>query len=249
MTNLLERDALTSTSDFEATTRRRTNDHRQFLIGAGLALALVAIGFGRGFLPGASPLPRSRQPIVLLHAAVFSCWIALFAVQTSLVATNHRRFHRRLGVVGIVLAAVMLVLGLAVSVHAAATGFAPIPGVDALQFLIIPIGDVVIFATLVGAGVYCRHTPDVHKRFMWLATMDLLFAAITRLPGVPGRPLLIGGFFLAVLAFAPAYERVAYGRSHRVSLWGSVAVFLSIPARDAFAKTQLWHTIALWLVR
>jgi hypothetical protein len=222
--------------------------HRQFLLGAALALALVAIGFGRGFLPGASPQPRSREPIVLAHATVFACWIVLFALQTLLIANGHRRLHRRLGILGAILAAIMLVLGLAVAIHAARTGFAPIPGIDALRFLVVPIGDVVVFAILVGAGIYCRDTPDVHKRLMWLATMDLLFAAITRLPGVPGRPLAIGGLFLGVLAFAPVYERVATGRSHRVSLWGSVAVLLSIPARDALASTDAWRSIAVWLV-
>lgn len=185
---------------------------------------------------------------MLLHAGVFASWIVLFAVQTTLIATGNRRLHRRLGVVGALLAAMMLVLGLAVAVHAARTGFAPIPGGEALRFLVVPIGDIVVFAILVGAGIYCRHAADVHKRLMWLATMDLLFAPITRLPGVPGQPLAIGGLFLCVLAFAPVYERFAHGRSHRVSFWGSVAVFLSIPARDALATTKAWHTFALWLV-
>ena len=246
MTNVVEAELRERMS--EAAPVRRTSERGEFLAGAAIALTLVAIGFGRGFLPGATPQPRSRAPIVLLHAAVFACWIVLFAIQASLIAAGRRRLHRQLGVLGGLLAAAMLVLGLAVSVHAARTGFAPIPGVDPLRFLIIPIGDVAVFATLVAAGLYCRHTPNVHKRLMWLATMDLLFAAITRLPGVPGRPVLIGGFFLFVLAFAPVYERVVVGRSHRVSLWGSVAVFLSIPARDAFAATSMWHSFAVWLV-
>ena len=83
---------------------------------------------------------------------------------------------------------------------------------------------------------------------MWLATVNMLFAAITRLPGVPGKPALMDSFFLGVLAFAPIYERIVNGRFHRVSLWGSVAVFLSIPARDAIAATGAWHTFATWLV-
>ena len=84
---------------------------------------------------------------------------------------------------------------------------------------------------------------------MWLATINLLFAAIVRLPGVFGKPLLIGGLFVALLLFAPIYERIVNGRFHRVSLWGSIAVFLSIPARDAIAATSAWQTFATWLVR
>jgi hypothetical protein len=249
MTTIVERELQARPANGGTETARASNEHRQFLLGAGLAVALVAIGFGRGFLPGASPQPRSRAPLVLVHAAVFTSWIVLFAVQTSLVASGRGRLHRRLGVAGAVLAAVMLVLGIAVAVRAARTGFAPIPGVDPLRFLVIPIGDIVVFASFVGAGVYWRRSPDVHKRLMWLATVNLLFAAITRLPGVPRHPVAIAGSFLGVLAFAPIYERIASGRFHRVSAWGSVATFLSIPARDAIAATGVWHTFALWLVR
>lgn len=249
MTTIVERELRARSADQRTETNSPSSDHRQFLLGAGLAIALVAIGFGRGFLPGASPQPRSRVPLVLLHAAVFASWIVLFAVQTSLVATGRRRLHRRLGVAGAVLAAVMVVLGIAVAVHAARTGFAPVPGSTPLRFLVIPLGDIVVFAPLVAAGLYWRRRPDVHKRLMWLATVSLLFAAITRLPGVRGQPVAIAGFFIGVLAFAPIYERVVSGRAHPVSLWGSLAVFLSMPARDAIATTAAWHAFALWLVR
>ena len=230
-------------------TDRSSSDHRFFVAAAAIALTIVVVGFGRGFLPGAPPHPRPPTPLVLVHASVFAAWIVLFAVQVSLVATGRVRIHRRLGVAGVLLAGVMLILGFAVAVHAARTGYAPVPGVSAVEFLIVPVGDLVVFAPLVGSAIYWRRKPDVHKRLMWLATANLTFAAIVRLPGVQGKQLAIFVAFLSLLLFAPIYERIVNGRMHRVSLWGSVAVFLSLPARHLVAETAAWHRLAAWLIR
>ena len=143
----------------------------------------------------------------------------------------------------------MLVLGFAVAVNGARTGYAPRPGVTPLEFLIVPVGDLVVFAPLVGGAIYWRRKPDVHKRLMWLATAALTFPAIARLPGVQGMQLRIFAVFLAVLLFAPIYERIVKGRMHRVSLWGSVGIFLSLPARHMVAETDAWHRFAAWLIR
>ena len=77
----------------------------------------------------------------------------------------------------------------------------------------------------------------------------LLFPAIVRLPGVRGNGLLIPVCFLATLAFAPVYERVVNGRVNRVSLWGGVAVFLSLPIRDVIGRTAAWRAFAMWLIQ
>jgi hypothetical protein len=39
-----------------------------------------------------------------------------------------------------------------------------------------------MFGVLAGVGIWCRRTPDVHKRFMFLATVSILVAAFARWP-------------------------------------------------------------------
>lgn len=224
-------------------------DHRQFLISAVMALAIVTAAFGRGFLPGAPPPARPHTPLVLVHASAFASWIVLFAFQSSLIATGRVHAHRRVGIISVALAALMLMLGFAVAVQAARTGYAPVPGIDPLEFLVTPLADLIVFAPLVGAAIYWRRTPDVHKRLMWLATTMLLFPAVTRLPGAQGKVPLVFGLFVAVLAFAPLYERFAIGRAHRVSVWGGLAVLASLPIRHALGATEAWRAFAAWLVK
>jgi hypothetical protein len=220
-----------------------------FAILTAVAVAVVALGFGLEFVGAPPPHARPRTHLVVAHAAVFATWIMLFGVQTVLIATNRTRLHQRLGVGAAVLAVIMLVLGYATAIHAARTGYAPIPGVDPLAFLITPLGDLIVFATFVSAGLYWRRTGDVHKRLMWLGTAMLTFPAVARIPHVRGKAPLVWGVFLTILLIAPVYERLVRGRVHRVSAWGGAAVFLSLLVRQMIGHTGRWHLVAAWLIR
>ncbi|MEP6495534.1 MAG: hypothetical protein ABJF01_22795 [bacterium] len=224
-------------------------DNRFFLAAAGFAMVLVGVGFMPAFLPGASPRPRPTTGLVLVHAACNVSWLVLFATQAALIAAERRRLHRRLGVIGIGLALVSLALGFAVAVQAARTGYAPAPGMTALAFLAIPIGDLVGFAAFVAMGLYWRRKRDVHKRLMWLATISIVFAAVTRLPFARGNVPVIVASSLLIVLLAPVYERATRGRSHPASLWGGAALFASVPLRTAIGATEWWHRFAGWLVK
>ena len=79
----------------------------------------------------------------------------------------------RLGIAGGVLASLMIVIG-TVTALVRANGPSPVPGVNPLSFLTIPLGDMLVFAILVGAAFYFRRRADVHKRLMLLATIGIL---------------------------------------------------------------------------
>jgi uncharacterized membrane protein YozB (DUF420 family) len=119
---------------------------------------------------------------------LFTSWILLFVTQTTLVAAKRTDLHRRLGIVGALLAMAMLVVGTAVAVAAAKRGpqtqelviergqfSAP------LQDLATPLGGLAIFAVLVALGFYYRRNRDSHKRLMMLATIVTAGAALDRM--------------------------------------------------------------------
>jgi hypothetical protein len=109
-----------------------------------------------------------------------------------------------------------------------------------------------LFGVFAGAGIACRRLPDAHKRFMALATIVLLPAAIGRavitILGVFHPALLFGSTALFVVAIA-IYDRRSRGRVHPVTLWGGLTLILSFPGRVALAKTHLWLSAAAWLIR
>jgi hypothetical protein len=218
------------------------SDHRLFVVTAVVAVVVVGVGSGAGLAGARAPGARPVTPLVLLHAAVFAGWVVLYSVQVALVASDRTAVHRRLGYAGAALALAMLSIGYAVAIHAARTGYAPVPGGNRLSFLVVPLGDLVVFAIW-------RRTAAIHKRMMWLATTTLMFASVTRLPYVRGHIPAILLVFLAVLLIAPVYERVVYGRVHRVTAWGSTAMLLQLLLRRPIGATIWWHTFAAWLIK
>jgi hypothetical protein len=85
------------------------------------------------------------------------------------------RLHQRLGYAGVVLAALVIVVGFVTALRAAKYGSASTtPGVLPLAFLIVPLFDLLMFAILFGAAVYYRRRPATHKRLMLLTVINFL---------------------------------------------------------------------------
>jgi uncharacterized membrane protein YozB (DUF420 family) len=230
--------------------RERQRDRWFFTVMAVAALLTVFIGFAPSYYLGYFFEAPPRSTLVHLHGIVFTSWILLFLTQTSLIAARRADLHRRLGVAGGVLAVLMLVVGYLTAVEAARLGVTPPGGPPPLAFLSVPIGTLVVFAILVGSGLYNRRRSEIHKRLMLLATIALLTPAIARMRfiGEGGPPVAITGTCLFVVACL-IYDRAAHGRVHPAFLWGGLFVMLSLPFRFAIGRTSAWHSFAEWLTR
>src|SRR5215472_9802524 len=152
---------------------------------AGVALIAVLVGFARTyFLAGLfrAPLPNL---LVHIHGAAFALWIILFITQISLVTAGRVDLHRRIGLLGFVLAIVMIVLGPVTASDRLARHVAQ-PGTDTIAevraFYVVPLGDMLLFATFVYFGYRNRFQAAAHKRLMWFATLSLLDAGFDRWP-------------------------------------------------------------------
>ncbi len=228
------------------------NRRRERLFYTGMAVAIlltVFAGFSRTYylkpLFGTAPL----SPLLHLHGVVFTAWIVLLLVQTTLVATNRIKTHRRLGWAGAAVAALMLLVGTATAIIRAAQGAAP-TGIPPLAFLTIPLFDMLVFAILVGAGFYYRRRPDTHKRLMLLATISILPAAVARLPYVlQAGPLAFFGLTDLFIVACLIYDRMSRGRFHRATIWGGLLIVLSQPLRLIISGMQAWLSFASWLTQ
>jgi hypothetical protein len=75
-------------------------------------LASVFVGFAHSYYLAGVFKARLPNLLVHIHGAVFSCSILLLTVQTSLVGAGRVDVHRRLGLLGLGFACLMVVLGL-----------------------------------------------------------------------------------------------------------------------------------------
>ena len=222
---------------------------RRFYTGLALAIAVTVFA---GFAPTYYLRPWFQSTplggLVHLHGVVFSAWVLLFAVQSTLIAAGRTALHRRLGVAGAVLAALLVAVGTATAIGGASKGSGP-PGVPPLVFLAVPFFDMVVFTGLAATGLWYRRRADVHKRLLTLATIALLAAPIARLPfgarmvGIPGVFALSDLFIVACIA----YDLATLRRVHPATVWGGLAIVISQPLRLAISGTGLWLGFARWL--
>jgi hypothetical protein len=225
-------------------------EHRFFTAMTLAILATVFVGFSRSFFlrPMFPDWPAPHEAIFYVHGAVFAGWIGLLLVQTALVAGGRTDLHRKVGALGALLAVAMLILGTVGALIAArrATGFVGVP-VPPLQFLAVPLFDMVLFPAFVALALSYRRRPQYHKRLMLLATIVLTTAAIARWPGVLelGPPAFFGLTDLFVVALA-IWDRRVLGRLHPVTLWGGAALIVSQPLRLVVSGTDAWLVFARW---
>ena len=213
-----------------------------------LILATVFVGFARTYyLAGVfhAPLPSL---IIHLHGAAFSCWILLLVTQTSLVSAGRVDIHRRLGVAGFLLACLTVILGVLAATDSLVRQGGP-PDLDSKFFYIIPITDMLVFATLVFFAFRARSNPPAHKRLIFVATTALLIAAIARWPfAVVHRNPLMGALFSYMfLLILAAYDLWSTRKVYRATLWAGAFLIFVQQVRIPIGKTAAWHAFASWV--
>lgn len=231
------------------------SEHRFF---GGMVIAIAAtilLGFARSYYlrPVVPPPPvlaeRPLTPLIHIHGVLFTGWIVLLLVQARLAATSRIGLHRRLGVLGAVVAASMVGVGTLTALHAVVRGVAP-GGADPRRFLVVPLFALLVFAILFVAAIGARRKPQTHKRLMLLATIALLPPALARWVIVylglgPPVVLAISALFVAPLV---VWDLRTRGRLHGATLWGGLVVVGSIPLRLAIGFSSGWLAASDWAV-
>src|SRR5690606_33010997 len=134
-------------------------------------------------------------------------WFVLFAAQALLVSTGNVVLHRRLGVLGAVVAAGVVATSLFTILQLVHSWRADGIDVDARRGLIglIAWGDLgalVAYVVFLVRGLRLRRRADAHRRLMLLASFSIISPALIRIAGLPafagldGIALTIGGLLL-----------------------------------------------------
>ncbi len=232
-----------------AASERVRGRSKYFLGVAVLLLALVLTGFGRTFFARpffeVPPIPW----YLFVHGFVLASWFVLLFAQTVLVAAQRTDLHRRLGVLGGVVAVALvgmsLVAALGFPAHVKASVLSidesfPIDVVRAVVWT--DLASLLIFSTFVGTALYWRRRSDVHKRLMVLASMAILGPAVARILSLLAPPPAIG-VAIQVLALVGLpltlvlYDLIATRRVHRTTVVGFVATVVATFGAVAIANS------------
>jgi uncharacterized membrane protein YozB (DUF420 family) len=228
----------------------RHRPRRQFVIGIGIvSAALVLAGFAKTFYLRPLFLDEALPSLAVVHGVIMSAWVALFIAQVWLVSRGNVRWHRRLGLAGMVLVPLMLGLAVAMAILAMRAGHSPVPQVTPQQFLAVPLFNIAVFVGLAGTGLLLRRHCETHRRLMLLAMLCLLPPAIARIPQAldvfraGSLFLAIGVTAILVIACAVRDTRANH-RLHPVFLIGGLATILVLPLAVVVAHTPVWQRVA-----
>ena len=230
-----------------ATPPARRIDDQFFLAMAIVILGTVFLGFARTFYLAGIYHTHLPNRLIAVHGTVFTAWIVLLVVQTGLVAGRRIAFHRTLGLFGAVLAASMVVLGLAAATDSLARGFAP-PGFPfgPRVFYTTPVFAMITFATLIGAGLWMRSNGPAHKRLVLLATITLLPAAIGRWPfAIMSRVhFIVNAILFVFILLVAAFDLWSLRRIHPATMRGGIFLTLMVNLAVPVGTTSAWQRFA-----
>jgi hypothetical protein len=221
-------------------------------------LVSAVVGFeqfyfhGRAF-PGREITPPIRT-LVIVHGVAMSLWSVLILAQPLLVSLRRHKMHMTVGKIGAGLAGIILVLGVMIAVQSARVSPPEqlIMGFNPRQFLAVPLLSVIIFATLVGMGVWKRKKPAIHRAMMLTATLAIISAALNRIDALNNLYVgtiwdrLFGPFFFAMVVGAVlAIARCIVARTFDRWLVGGVAGLVLVSAGIvALMRTSAWDALA-----
>ena len=227
-------------------------------------LILITVFFG--FLPDSFEkiaAIRAGQrpafpPILHVHAVLMGAWLTLLLAQTTLMATDHRGWHKQLGIISFVLAPAIVVAAMVL----VPTIYRPVwdaaqaaPSDPVARDLLILVSNIVliqirvgvVFSLLVGLALLARRADlGLHKRLMILATLVPLPAAIDRIgflfPAVlpttlPGSPLASDIYTLVWALPMFGWDLFRLGRVHR-----AYVIWLGASLAFMIADNLLWSS-------
>ena len=192
--------------------------------------------------------PVDQPAIVHVHGWSFFLWYLLLLVQVALINIGNRSLHRLFGQASMALVAVAFVTGciiIPVNIYLGVrvTGFPLWP-----WFGLMILAAVFLFLVFYVLALKHRRAPEVHKRYMIVASVAALGAAVFRILGEIRGPDLLNvpiGNVLPILFLVVAMLRDwrVEGRPHRVYVIGFVVLVVVNAVTIALPHTPIWPPI------
>jgi hypothetical protein len=214
--------------DKEVTTTQRfkTFLSRYFYLCMGLVMAgLVVWGFSRTVEHQLFHANPPRPLLLWMHGAAFSTWIIFYITQSVLVRVHKVGVHRLIGWFGAGLATVMVPLGCTVAVVMTRFDDTVLHQSDVDQFLSIPFTDMIIFGACIAAAIYWRKKPEYHRRLIFIATCELMDAALGRFDFWYNHSIFYLGLDLLIV-LGMLRDLIVDGRVNKVYLYALPAMIV-----------------------
>ena len=240
------------------TPRAHSIDRWIFVFMAAWFMAIVLAGFIPDSLMKVELVQTGQRPpfppVLHMHAVLMGSFLLLLA-QTSLMATGRSAQHMRFGMLAMVLAPALVIVGFVLAptmYHMLWEGaqVAPPGKREQLQgalgvwenILLLQIRIGILFPLFLAIGLTARgRNPGLHKRMMFLGTVMALPAGIDRIPWLPstmpGSPMSADLYTLMAIAPMFLWDVVRNRNVHPAYI-----MWLGVNLPFAMAVHGLWDT-------
>jgi hypothetical protein len=230
-----------------------------FLVMPALFLIIVVCGFARSFyLQEFFGFPKLPMHLVI-HGLVLTAWFTLSLVQPSLIKLRLPQVHRKVGMIGLILAGSVLVTGIWTLVVRDAPEISEYPSRAAGN-----IGSLFMFLYCVGLAYRFRKVPEKHKRLMLMGSIPLLAPALDRVGRIPALNIQFGDWFswfpappevafalvsfLSLLMTVVIHDLLRKGSVHSGTIWGLTAILVVSPlSAAAVTASGSWAAFVMWV--
>ena len=248
------------------TPRAHAIDRWIFVGMAAWFIAIVLAGFIPDSLDKVAAVQTGERPpfpIVLhMHAVLMGSFLLLLLAQSWLMATGKSAQHKRLGMLGMVLAPALVVVGFVLAptmYHMLWAGAqaAPPGKQEEMQFalgiweniLLLQLRIGILFPLFLALGLKARgRNAGMHKRMMFLGTVMALPAGIDRIPWLwstmPANAMSADVFTLVAVAPMFAWDVIRNRSVHPAYvIWLAVNIPFAIAVHGLW-DTPWWHAAA-----
>jgi hypothetical protein len=241
------------------TPRAHAIDRWIFVFMAAWFIAIVLAGFIPDSLMKIELVQTGQRqpfpPVLHMHAVLMGSFLLLLLTQTWLMATGRNAQHMRLGMLAMVLAPALVIVGFVLAptmYHLLWNGAqaAPPGKREELQgalgvwedILLLQIRIGILFPLFLAMGLKARgRNAGMHKRMMFLATVMALPAGIDRIPWLPSTmpAAAYSADFYTLLAISPMF---LWDVIRNRSVHPAYVIWLAVNIPFAIAVHGLWDT-------
>ncbi|MEP7373997.1 MAG: hypothetical protein ABI675_11445 [Chitinophagaceae bacterium] len=238
--------AVTALTAKERTTTRPQSlyVHYFFVVMASLFVAIAVTGF----IPSYQAMRGGTLIIhwfVHIHGALMMTWLLVFFTQALLEARGNLKFHRRLGLFALALGVFVWISMGIVSLRVLIANHPP---EDHFLFdlLLMEFYAMTVFGLFFTRGILARKKDTAsHKRFLFLATLVLLQAAIDRIHWLPmfgmDYPYVFFIYLDTLIVPLIIYDFLTLRRIHRATLFGMAFIIVVQLTVSAVWGSTSWH--------
>jgi uncharacterized membrane protein YozB (DUF420 family) len=233
----------------------RTRERIFFGLMSVLMIGTILLGFRQSYFP-LGPRPDAlASPVIIVHGTIFSLYLLLFGVQTTLISARRVQWHMKLGLAVYTLAAIMVPLGILAAADELRrdliTGVTPFPGIDPRTFSIVSVTGMALFGSLIAWSYIARRQPAAHKRLVLYATLAMMDAGIERWPwdtwGISQS--WAPWVFYAFLLLPVLYDLISLHRIHWATMVAAPYVWILHRLEFTLGRTHAWHSFTNLLLK